>query len=476
MATLATPLTPKQREALGLAARKQLARSAHAEIHLHGTGKKHDPMALLRASEADRIQSLVAVKHERMSASPFGFYRGAVPIMAADLAAHPNTGLITQLCGDAHIANLGAFATPDGNLTFDINDFDESLRGPFEFDVKRLATSLILGGREAGIKMPARQKAVMHFLARYRELMHTFAAMPILELARHQIHRLGKTKPMPAIFEQAQRSTPDKTLDSLTTVKESRTSNTPAALLRKHGEQRIFKTDDCKPHLLRRVIGKEAESVRESLGLYSRTLQPERRHFLAQYKIIDVGFKVVGTGSVGLRDYIVYLEGTHNTQSDPLFLQIKEEPASAYAPYLSDGSQHTHNGHRVMDGQRAMQLTSDPFLGYTTIEGRDYLVRQLNDHKASLDIESLNPETLLGYADLCGELFARGHARSGDPVAIAAYLGNSPRFDEAILAFAHNYADQTEAYFETFKKEIVAPRASPSKKSSKSTKKPAAKK
>lgn len=462
MATISTPLTPAQRKALGLAARKQLARSAHADIHLHGTAKKHDPLALLRASEADRIPALVAVKHQRMSASPFGFYRGAVPVMAADLAAHPNTGLITQLCGDAHIANLGAFSTPDGNLTFDINDFDESIRGPFEFDIKRLTTSLILGGREAGIKMPSRHKAARHFLSRYRELMHDFAAMPILDLSRHQIKRLAKTKPMPAIFEQAQHATPDKTLEDLTIPKASTTS--AKAKLRKQGEERIFRTDDETPHLLSRVIGKEADLVRESLGPYSRTLQPERRHFLAQYKIIDVGFKVVGTGSVGLRDYIVYLEGTHNTQSDPLFLQIKEEPASAYAPYLPEGSQHTHNGHRVMDGQRAMQLTSDPFLGYTTIDGRDYLVRQLNDHKASLDIESLNPDTLLAYADLCGEIFARSHARAGDPVAIAAYLGNSPRFDEAILSFAHNYADQTEAYFEAFKKDLATP--TPKKKPS----------
>jgi uncharacterized protein (DUF2252 family) len=450
MAILPTPLTPAQRTALGLAARKQLARSAHAEIHLHRAAKKHDPLALLRASESDRIPALVAVKHQRMAASPFGFYRGAVPIMAADLAARPDTGLIAQLCGDAHIANLGAFADATGRLTFDINDFDESLRGPFEFDVKRLATSLILGGRVAGIKMPARHKAVLHLLARYRELMHTFAAMPVLELARYQIHRLAKTGPIPAILAQAQRSTPDKTLSSLTEPNKSGSRN--------------FRTDDCKPHLLQRITGKEAASVIDSLGPYSRTLQPERRHFLAQYEVIDVGFKVVGTGSVGLRDYIVYLEGTHNTpkkgsQSDPLFLQIKEEPASAYAPYLPKGSQHTHQGHRVMDGQRAMQLTSDPFLGYTTIADpngtpRDYLVRQLNDHKASLDIETLDADTLLGYADLCGELFARGHARSGDPVAIAAYLGNSPRFDEAILAFAHNYADQTERYWSLFKTKV----------------------
>ncbi|QMV19940.1 DUF2252 domain-containing protein [Granulicella sp. 5B5] len=496
MSTLTPPLPPSERAALGHAARKQLGRRAHASIDIHAAA--HDPIALLRASEKDRIQSLVAIKHERMTESCFSFYRGAVPIMAFDLAAQPNTGLITQLCGDAHISNLGAFSAPAaglskgiaGGLTFDINDFDETIRGPFEFDVKRLATSLILGGREAGIKLAARHKAVSHFLARYREHMHTFAELPILELARYQIHRLAHIDPMPAILAQAERSTVDKTLKSLTestskSAKNNKASNAKAlkgtgdtqvpqgfslgshkqaskkgVLTPEGAADRHFRSD---PPLLRRITGKEADNVLASLGPYSRTLQPERRHFLDKYRPIDVGFKVVGTGSVGWHDYVIYLEGTHDCKSDPLFLQVKEETASAYAPYLPEGSQHTHNGHRVMDGQRAMQLTSDPFLGYTTIEGRDYLVRQLNDHKASIDLTTLTADSLLGYADLCGELFARGHARAGDPVAIAAYLGKNCRFDDAILSFAHNYADQTERYWDLFKKSLKP--ASPRRKS-----------
>jgi uncharacterized protein (DUF2252 family) len=478
MSTTPTPLTPADRVALGLAARKQLSRSSHAAHHGKPTRpkSKHDPLAILRASERDRIQSLVAIKHERMAASAFGFFRGAVPIMAADLAQQPNTGLTTQLCGDAHISNLGAFAAPDGRLTFDINDFDESLCGPFEYDIKRLATSLILGAREAGLKKAVRRKAVLQCVARYRERMHAFAAMPVLELACYQIHRLAKIDPMPAIFAEAERSNPEKILKSLTVPAPSELPQSHPYSPHLTGKDnlaltgndavRIFRSD---PPLLKRVVGEEAASVLASLRSYANTLQPERRHFLAQYRPVDVAFKVVGTGSVGLRDYIVYLEGTHNTATDPLFLQIKEEPASAYAPYLPEGSQHIHNGQRVMDGQRAMQLTSDPFLGYTTIRdsngvARDYLVRQLNDHKASLDLSTLTPESLLGYADLCGELFARGHARAGDPVAIAAYLGNSPRFDEAILDFAHHYADQTEAYWATFKKEIATKPATPQKK------------
>ena len=427
MTTLAAPLTHADRHELGLRARKQLARSAHADFSLSAC--THDPLDLLRQAEHTRIPRLVKIKHQRMAASPFGFFRGAVPIMAADLACHPNTGITTQLCGDAHVLNLGAYAAPDGRLVFDINDFDESLRGPFEYDVKRLATSLILAGRAAGVKRAARRAAVLHFTQQYRQMMHTFAAMPVLELARYQIHRIASTDPMPAILVQAERSTPQKSLKALTE---------PA----RDGGGRVFRS---APPLLTRVNAKEAELVLAAVGPYARTLLPERRHFLEQYALQDVGFKVVGTGSVGLRDYCIYLEGMSRPHgTDPLFLQIKEEPASAYAPYLPDGSMHTHQGHRVMDGQRAMQLASDPFLGYTTIEGRDYLVRQLNDHKAALDLEHLTASALLGYADICGELFARGHARAGDPVTISAYLGESARFDHAILAFARAYADKTE--------------------------------
>jgi uncharacterized protein (DUF2252 family) len=435
MTTLAAPLSHADRQALGLRARKQLARSAHAKFSINAC--QHDPIDLLRQAERTRIPRLVKIKHQRMAASPFGFFRGAVPIMAADLACHPNTGVTTQICGDAHVLNLGAYAGPDGRLVFDINDFDETLHGPFEYDVKRLATSLILAGREAGVKRSARRDAVLHFTQQYRQMMHTFSKMPVLEIAHYQIHRLASTDPMPAILAQAERSTPQKSLKALTV---------PAP----GGGGRVFRSN---PPLLTRVDKKDAQLVLDAVGPYARTLLPERRHFLQQYAPHDVGFKVVGTGSVGLRDYCIYLEGMSRPHgTDPLFLQIKEEPMSAYAAYLPDGSTHTHQGHRVMDGQRAMQLTSDPFLGYTTIEGRDFLVRQLNDHKAGLDIANLTAGSLLGYADICGEVFARGHARAGDPVSIAAYLGASDRFDHAILEFAHTYADKTEHDWDLLKK------------------------
>jgi uncharacterized protein (DUF2252 family) len=429
------PLTHADRHALGLSARKQIARSAHANFL--PAACKYDPLELLRESMKGRVPRLIPIKYQRMAASSFGFFRGAVPIMAADLACHPNTGITTQLCGDAHVLNLGAYAALDGRLVFDINDFDETVRGPFEYDIKRLATSLILAGREAGVKRSARRDAVLHFTQQYRGMMHTFATMPVLEIARYQIHRLGEIEPIPAILAQAGRSTPPKLLKSLTEPAPSVNPKTPPAEV-----ARQFRSD---PPLLERLDAKEAALVLAALGPYTRTLLPERRHFFAQYAPQDVAFKVVGTGSVGLRDYVIYFEGLSRPHGvDPLFLQVKEEPASAYSHYLPEGSGHTHQGHRVMDGQRAMQLTSDPFLGYTTIEGRDYLVRQLNDHKASLDLEKLTPGALLGYADICGELLARGHARAGDPVAMSAYLGNSNRFDHAILKFARVYADKTE--------------------------------
>ncbi len=467
MTLLPPPLAPAARRALGLAARRRLARGGLAEFSLAHCPQ--DPLRLLYRAERGRVPALVALKHQRMAASPFGFFRGAVPVMAADLAAHPNTGLLTQLCGDAHVENLGAYASPlDGRLLFNINDFDETIRGPFEWDLKRLATSLILAGREADIKRSDRSDAVLHFAAGYRSHIAKFAAMPILELVRHQTHRLAGVDPMPAILAQARRSTPQKTLKSLTQPAPRKKavilSGAPKGAKSKDPDAadvgptvRRFRAD---PPLLRRATSTEAAAVLASLPAYVRTLEPERRHFLAQYRAIDVAFKVVGTGSVGLRDYCIYLEGTHTGKSDPLFLQIKEEAHSAYAAYLpASAVQCAHQGRRAADGQRALQLSSDPFLGYTSIpddkrKRRDYLVRQLNDHKASLDLTSLDTDSLLGYADLCGEIFAHGHARAGDPVVLSAYLGSSDRFDHALLRFAEAYADKTERDWALLKKSI----------------------
>ena len=436
----------KERFALGQERRKQMRRMEH---RIWKPKDRHEsPLALLAAFTHGRVPALVALKNQLMAASPFGYFRGAVPVMAYDLSLIANTGIRNQLCGDAHVRNLGAFAAPDGRLVFDLNDFDETIVAPFEWDVKRMATSLVLAGREAGTKNVACREAAAVFLETYRTSMAMFARMPVLEVARYQVHRLQNMAAVAGIFRMAERATPMHTLLMLTELEgESATAKkgakkTPKTKLVKPAPeerpQRVFKT---MPPKLTRVKGEAADRVLDSLTKYAESLQPERRHFLTQYRPVDVAFKVVGTGSVGLRDYVVLMEG--NGPRDPLFLQIKEEVASGYAPYI--GRRATvHEGKRVVDGERAMQVQSDPFLGWTTMDGRDYLVRQLNDHKASIQLDSLKSAGLLEYAAVCGEMLARGHARAGDSAMIAGYLGRSMRFDEAVVQFAEAYANQTE--------------------------------
>jgi len=433
------PLTSRQRLALGQSQRKHMRRAEHAGWQ--PKSRHADPLKLLADSMRGRVPALIPIKYDRMAASPFGFFRGAVPIMASDLSLGPNTGIHTQLCGDAHVRNLGAFAGLDSRLVFDINDFDETIRGPFEWDVKRMATSLILAGRECGAKNAHCLDAAHVFLERYRTQMHIFTRMTVLDVARYQVHRLRDLRPISEIMRIAERATPTHNLESLTVVapktdKKAATSELPP---RTAAHPRIFKT--AEPDLTP-VRGEVARNVLDSLATYAESLLPERRHFLDQYTPLDVAFKIVGTGSVGLRDYCIYLQG--NGAKDPLFLQIKEEVASAYTPYLGEQLGPHHQGRRVVEGQRAMQLQSDPFLGWTTIQGRDFLVRQLNDHKASVDLSTLKSAGLLEYATVCGELLARGHARAGDSAMLAGYIGRSARFDEAIGNFAAEYADQTE--------------------------------
>jgi uncharacterized protein (DUF2252 family) len=438
------PLTSRERLVLGQAQRKHMRRAEHAGWQ--PKARTADPLKLLAGSMRGRVASLIPVKYDRMAASPFGFFRGAAPIMASDLSLGSRTGIYTQLCGDAHVRNLGAFAGVDGRLVFDINDFDETIRGPFEWDVKRMATSLILAGRESGAKDGPCRDAAHIFLGRYRAMMHAFSRMPVLDVARFQVHRLRNLQPISQVLRLAERATPLHSLESLTVPasRAAKLDQTPTnSELRTQGV-RVFKTGEFKtgePNLSR-VDGETARKVLDSLPTYAESLLPERRHFLAQYTPLDVAFKVVGTGSVGLRDYCLYMQG--NGARDPLFLQVKEEVVSAYTPYLGEQLEPNHQGRRVVEGQRAMQLQSDPFLGWTTIEGRDYLVRQLNDHKASVDMTDLKSDGLEEYASVCGELLARGHARAGDSAMLAGYIGRSTRFDDAIAHFASAYADQTE--------------------------------
>jgi uncharacterized protein (DUF2252 family) len=436
--------TPQERRALGRARRKQLARQNHSLWKPEA--RRHAPIALMEESMRGRLPKLVSLKYERMLESPFGYFRGAVPVMAADLATLLNTGIVNQICGDAHVRNLGAFAAPDGRLVFDINDFDETIRAPFEWDLKRLSTSLTLIGRATSAKKSTCEDAVLTMAESYRRFVDMFSRMPITEMARYQVHRLQRITPVNKALLKAERGTPLHTLEQLTVP-----GKTPLS-------RRVFKQQ--KPILVG-VSGEQRRAVLASMVAYNESLQPERRHFLAQYHPIDVAFKVVGTGSVGLRDYVIYMEG--NGARDPLFLQVKEQPGSAYAPYVNPESLATHQGRRVVNGQRAMQFQSDPFLGWTSIANRHYEVRQLNDHKASIEIEDLQGDGLLEYAEMCGELLARGHARSGDACVLAGYIGNGKRFGEALVRFAGLYADQTEKDWEELKAAKTRPTRKPVK-------------
>jgi uncharacterized protein (DUF2252 family) len=426
--------TPQERRKFGQARRKQIGRQQHDR--LHAKARPATALELLERAMRGRVASLVKLRYELMAETPFAYFRGAVPVMAADFSVIPSTGIVSQLCGDAHVRNLGAFAAPDGRLVFDINDFDEAIRGPFEWDLKRMAASLVLAGRAAGHKDGAARAAAEACIERYSALMRQFARMPLLEVGRFQVHRMGMAKPVHAALLKAERATPLHTLEQLTEPR----STDPSS-------PRHFR--ESTP-MLTRVGAAQAAAVLASLAAYRAMLEPQRQHLLSLYRPIDVAFKVVGTGSIGLRDYCIYLEG--NGPGDPMFLQIKEETASAYAPYLPDAQPPHHNGQRTADGQRAMQLQTDPFLGWTHIGSRTFLVRQLNDHKGSIELEDLAGSGLSAYAEVCGELLARGHARSGDPLVIAGYLGSGGGFAQALAKFGSAYADQTEKDWEDLRR------------------------
>ena len=424
----------KERLTLGKKLRRKIGRNRQANWSPK-TGRK-DPVATIIAANSNRLQFLLPIKMGRMAAGPFAFFRGAAPLMAADLATLPVTGVQVQICGDAHVRNLGAYAAPEGHLVFDINDFDETIAGPWEWDLKRLATSLVLAGREAGERNSVCLESVEEMVRSYRTSMNRFAAMTVCELARVEIRRGEKGTPVHAVLQKASRVTPIETLKKL-------------AVAHPRMGHRFHDT----PPVLRHVDAKTRSQVVASLPQYVKTISPSHQWILHAYEPVDVAFKIVGTGSVGTRDYVVLLFG--RGVQDPLILQVKEELPSCYAPYLRRVPPAKHEGRRVAEGQQKMQTVADPFLGYTTIEGRHFLVRQLSDHKASIDLANLRGKALLEYAVVCGELLAKGHARSKCGV-IAGYCGNSSRFDAAIAKFAKAYADQTESDFEQFKKAITS--------------------
>ncbi|MGW7098702.1 DUF2252 domain-containing protein [Streptomyces sp. NPDC054838] len=421
--------SPADRARTGRAVRKRVTRASHGRWA--PAADRTDPLWVLRRQAADRVVELLPIRYGRMAVSPFTFLRGAAAVMAADLAATPNTGLTVQLCGDAHLLNFGVFASPERALLFDLNDFDETLAGPFEWDVKRLAASVAVAARDLGHGDERAWRAARAAVEAYRRGMRQLAEQGELAVWYQRIDpyavlqalrgkRRGRAE---ANLARARARTSLQALDKLTVIEDGR---------------RLIIHD---PPLLETVDERAIRAVGAIFSQYRVSLPEERRLLLDRYRFVDAARKVVGVGSVGTRCYIVLLTG--RDERDPLFLQLKEAVPSVLEAHLPAGG-HDHHGHRVVAGQRLMQATGDIFLGWTTgPEGRHYYCRQLRDMKGSAVVETMNPSLLRQYAALCGTALARAHARSGDRIAIAGYLGKADTFDRAVADFALRYADQT---------------------------------
>jgi uncharacterized protein (DUF2252 family) len=420
----------------GRGLRAQVPRSRHADWT--PSPRRRDPVEVLRTQEAARIPSLLPIRHERMAVSQFTYFRGAAAVMAEDLAQTPACGLRVQACGDAHLVNFGIYATPERRVVFDLNDFDETLEAPFEWDVKRLATSLVVAGRDLGLEPEKTGAAAQATVAAYRRRMTACADMGHLEVwyARLDADDLlvlsehaGVRGLAAGVLRKAQHRTNLGALDKLTEVV--------------GGERRIIDSPPLVEHL---PAGDGVDAV-AVVDAYVASLDDATRALLRRYRLVDRARKVVGVGSVGTDDAIVLLIG--DTDSDPLFLQAKEATASVLEPFAG-ASPYDNHGRRVVAGQRLMQSASDLLLGWTRLGERDYYVRQLRDMKGSVPVDKLSANELAQYGRACGEALALGHARSGDPAAIAGYLGRADRFDRAIAAFAAAYADQNEADYKSF--------------------------
>jgi uncharacterized protein (DUF2252 family) len=427
----------QQRRERGRAARGVAPRGAQAEWA--PAPDRPDPIDLLEAQARDRIPNFMPIRYSRMMASPFAFMRGSAIVMAHDLASTPRTGIQAQLCGDAHLLNFGAYASPERALLFDLNDFDETLPGPWEWDIKRLAASFVVAGRDNGFDAADCREAAQASVASYRQRMAQFSEMGELEV---WYSRVGEEEVRGLLSDAKARKRTAKKLSK--TVRKARGRDSLQALSKLtrvvDGRRMI---DDDPPLLVRIPEGDEIRAqIYAILEAYKRTLQEDRRHLLDRYRFVDAARKVVGVGSVGTRAYVVLLEG--RDENDPLFLQVKEAGASVLEGQVPSNT-YEHHGHRVVAGQRLMQAASDIFLGwFRGTGGRDFYWRQLRDMKGSANVEGMSPDELVIYAGLCGWALARAHARSGDRVQIAAYLGKSERFDRAVADFAEASADQTE--------------------------------
>jgi uncharacterized protein (DUF2252 family) len=452
-----------ERRAKGKEARTRAPLSSHNGWS--AATDRPDPVGLLEEQNATREPDLVPVRHGRMLVSPFTFYRGAARVMAADLHGTPTAGLDVQLCGDAHLSNFGAFASPERRLLFDVNDFDETLPGPFEYDVKRMAASFTIAGRNNGFSKAETRAVTRRAAKAYREAMASFAAMGTMEVwyARldedevlQGIRNAAATAAKKKVKSGARRA--EKTVEKAAAKARTRDS---LQALSKLGElvDGTFRIVSQPPIVvpareLEVTYGLSREeierAIREQFRAYRATLRNDQRHLLERFEVLDMARKVVGVGSVGTRAFIVLLQG--RDQHDPLFLQVKEATRSVLEGPLP-ASRYKHHGERVVSGQRMMQAASDIYLGWSrgvVDTYRQYYWRQLRDMKVSVDVEAMAPVGFGIYADMCGWTLARAHARSGDPIAIAAYLGKRGQFDQSVTDFSERYADQNERDYQAF--------------------------
>ncbi len=455
-------LTVSERVARGRAARAEVPRSRHSVFE--PSPARPDPIDLLELQAQTRVPELVPIRYGRMLVSPFTFYRGAAMIMAQDLSATPRSGLNVQCCGDAHLSNFGVFASPERQLVFDLNDFDETLPGPWEWDIKRLAVSMLIGARDNGFRAKDQDRIVLDTVEAYRTAMASFAGMTNLEVwyACLDIDRfLREYGPQ---FKRKMVARTEKTLAK------ARTRDSMSAFSKLtevvDGQPRIVDQSPLVVPIAQLASGVESrdqvfEGLHDLLGTYRDTLEFDRRVLLEQFELVDFARKVVGVGSVGTRAWIALLLGRDG--EDPLFLQMKEAEESVLEEFLGP-SEFANHGQRVVIGQRLMQASSDIFLGWVHVDAgadgqpRDFYGRQLRDWKGSAEVEQMVPKGMAAYGRLCGWTLARAHARSGDRIAIAAYLGNGNSFDRALVRFARAYADQNERDYKELSAAVKAGR------------------
>jgi uncharacterized protein (DUF2252 family) len=424
------PATGKERRASGKSARKQVTRGTLG--HWAEENRGHDAAATIRAQNQIRVPGLVPIRHHRMAVSPWNYYRGAAAVMAGDLASQPHSGLMVQLCGDAHVLNFGLWATPERNLSFDLRDFDETLPGPFEWDIKRFAASLVVAGRENQVKATRAAAAVTAGVQAYCGHMRRYATMPELDIWYDGMH----VDRLISYFEPADRGRVSIHIEKKRKRRTSRGAFAKLTMMA-HGRPRITEEPPIRVTV---SDDEQAHLVDHLLAGYRLTLQEDRRSLFDRFTVADVVRQVVGVGSVGMQVYLVLLEG--RTGADPLFLQVKQAGPSVYEAHVQP-SRHRDHGERVINGKRLIQSATDIFAGWGSLDGKDYYVRQFRDMKIIPRIDLIAPR-LVEFATACGETLARAHARTSDPMAIDAYIGNGSKFTAAIGEFARRYADQNE--------------------------------